>query len=288
MIRSMTAFASCEENIGGYTLIWEIRSVNHRYLDVSPRLPEIFRSIEPLVREAVGKHLKRGKIDCNLFYRKEKQGEEEIEINEERLNQLLNAASKIESNMNQFQAISPLDVLRWPGIQAEVREDMEPIHAAAVKLLDKALKQLVESREREGADITDMVDSRCELIQAQMLIAQERLPEVQILLREKLEKKIQDLLEEPEQARLEQELVYFLQKMDVEEELDRLVAHVKEVRRILGQTEPVGRRLDFLMQELNREANTLGSKSADIQTTNVSVELKVLIEQMREQIQNIE
>jgi uncharacterized protein (TIGR00255 family) len=284
----MTAFASCEADVESYTLIWEIRSVNHRYLDVSPRLPEIFRSIEPLVREAVGKHLKRGKIDCNLFYRKDKQGEESIEINEGRLNQLLNAATKIESKMNQFQAISPLDILRWPGIQSEVGEDMEPVHAAAVTLLHEALAQLVESREREGAEITNMVDSRCSLIQEQMLIAKSRLPEVQAQLREKLQKKINDLLEEPEQARLEQELVYFLQKMDVEEELDRLDAHVNEVRRILGQSEPVGRRLDFLMQELNREANTLGSKSADIQTTNVSVELKVLIEQMREQIQNIE
>jgi uncharacterized protein (TIGR00255 family) len=284
----MTAFSSCEADVESYTLIWEIRSVNHRYLDVSPRLPEIFRSIEPLVREAVGKHLKRGKIDCNLFYRKDKQGEESIEINEGRLNQLLNAAIKIESKMNQFQAISPLDILRWPGIQSEVGEDMEPVHAAAVTLLHEALAQLVESREREGAEITNMVDSRCSLIQEQMLIAKSRLPEVQAQLREKLQKKINDLLEEPEQARLEQELVYFLQKMDVEEELDRLDAHVNEVRRILGQSEPVGRRLDFLMQELNREANTLGSKSADIQTTNVSVELKVLIEQMREQIQNIE
>ncbi|HIF18599.1 MAG TPA: YicC family protein [Cycloclasticus sp.] len=288
MIRSMTAFASCEANTDSYTLVWEIRSVNHRYLDVSPRLPEIFRSIEPLVREAVGKHLKRGKIDCNLSYRKDKQGEESIEINDARLNQLLNAATRIESSMNEFQAISPLDILRWPGIQSEVRENLEPVYAVAMTLLNEALAQLVESREREGAEITNMVDSRCGLIQEQMLIAKTRLPEVQAQLREKLQKKINDLLEEPEQARLEQELVYFLQKMDVEEELDRLEAHVKEVRRILGQEEPVGRRLDFLMQELNREANTLGSKSADVQTTNVSIELKVLIEQMREQIQNIE
>ncbi|MEW4981703.1 MAG: YicC/YloC family endoribonuclease [Cycloclasticus sp.] len=288
MIRSMTAFASSEVDVEGYTLIWEIRSVNHRYLDVSPRLPEIFRSIEPMVREAVGKHLKRGKIDCNLFYRKDKGGEESIEINEARLNQVLNAATKVEAAMNQFQALSPLDILRWPGVQSEVREDLEPVHEAAISLLNDVLSQLIESREREGHDISNMVDSRCELIQEQMLIAKTRLPEVQALLREKLEKKISDLLEEPEQARLEQELVYFLQKMDVEEELDRLESHVKEVRRILRQDEPVGRRLDFLMQELNREANTLGSKSADIQTTNVSVELKVLIEQMREQIQNIE
>jgi len=284
----MTAFASSEVDVEGYTLIWEIRSVNHRYLDVSPRLPEIFRSIEPMVREAVGKHLKRGKIDCNLFYRKDKGGEESIEINEARLNQVLNAATKVEAAMNQFQALSPLDILRWPGVQSEVREDLDPVHEAAISLLNDTLSQLIESREREGHDISNMVDSRCELIQEQMLIAKTRLPEVQALLREKLEKKISDLLEEPEQARLEQELVYFLQKMDVEEELDRLESHVKEVRRILQQDEPVGRRLDFLMQELNREANTLGSKSADIQTTNVSVELKVLIEQMREQIQNIE
>ncbi|MEH6502259.1 MAG: YicC/YloC family endoribonuclease [Cycloclasticus sp.] len=288
MIRSMTAFASCEAEVDGYTLIWELRSVNHRYLDVSPRLPEAFRSLEAPVREAVAKHLKRGKLDCNLFFRKEKQGEEPIEINESRLNQLLNAASKIESGMNKFQAISPLDILRWPGIQSEIREDLEPVHVRAISLLNEALEQLVEAREREGASITDMVESRCELIYKQMVLAKNRLPEVQQQLREKLQKKINDLIEEPEQARLEQELVYFLQKMDVEEELDRLDSHVKEVRRILKQTEPVGRRLDFLMQELNREANTLGSKSADIQTTNVSVELKVLIEQMREQIQNIE
>ena len=288
MIRSMTSFASCEAEIGSYTIIWEVRSVNHRYLDVSSRLPEAFRAIEPLVREAVSKHLKRGKIECNLSYKKDKQGEQAIEINEERLNQLLNAASKIETGMNHFQAMSPLDILRWPGIQAEFKEDMEPIHQAAIELLNNALKQLIESREREGANITDMVTSRCELIHEQMVLAKQRLPEVQRLLREKLEKKIDDLLAEPEQARLEQELVYFLQKMDVEEELDRLDSHVKEVRRILEQDEPVGRRLDFLMQELNREANTLGSKSADLQTTNVSVELKVLIEQMREQIQNIE
>jgi uncharacterized protein (TIGR00255 family) len=288
MIRSMTAFASCEMDVEGYTLIWEVRTVNHRYLDISPRLPEIFRSIEPSVREVVGKHLKRGKVDCNLFYRKQKQGEEAIEVNEARLNQLLKVASNIEMNMSQFQAISALDVLRWPGVQSELREDLEPVYEGAILLLNQALEQLVESREREGADILDMVESRCKLIQEQIQVAKTRLPEVQAQIREKLEKKINDLLEEPEQARLEQELVYFLQKMDVEEELDRLESHVKEVRRVLSQTEPVGRRLDFLMQELNREANTLGSKSADIQTTNVSVELKVLIEQMREQIQNIE
>jgi len=284
----MTAFASCEAEVDGYTLIWELRSVNHRYLDVSPRLPEAFRSIEAPVREAVAKHLKRGKLDCNLFFRKENQGEEPIEINESRLNQLLNAVSKIESGMNKFQAISPLDILRWPGIQSEIRENLEPAHERAISLLNEALEHLVEMREREGANITEMVESRCELIYKQMVLAKNRLPEVQQQLREKLQKKINDLIAEPEQARLEQELVYFLQKMDVEEELDRLDSHVKEVRRILKQTEPVGRRLDFLMQELNREANTLGSKSADIQTTNVSVELKVLIEQMREQIQNIE
>ncbi|ORU91233.1 MAG: hypothetical protein A6F72_01280 [Cycloclasticus sp. symbiont of Poecilosclerida sp. N] len=288
MIKSMTAFASGETAAGRYMLTWEIRSVNHRYLDVSPRLPEAFRAIEPLVREATGKYLKRGKIDCGLSYRKAKEAEESIEINIARLTQVLNATTKIERSMVQSQAISPLDILRWPGVQSEVREDMVPVYAEAIELLNDTLKQLLESREREGAEIKDMVDSRCKLIQQQMSIAKKHLPGVQVQLREKLQKKINNLLEEPEQARLEQELVYFLQKMDVEEELDRLDAHVKEVRRILDQNEPAGRRLDFLMQELNREANTLGSKSMDIQTTNVSVELKVLIEQIREQIQNIE
>ena len=227
-------------------------------------------------------------FDETLFYKKEKQGEESIEINEDKLNQLLNAASKIESGMNQFQAISPLDILRWPGVQSEISEDLEPIHERAISLLNEALEQLLEAREREGADITKMITSRCGLIEEQMELAKERLPEVPLQMREKLQKKISDLKEDIDPARLEQELVFLLQKMDVEEELDRLESHVKEVRRILEQKEPVGRRLDFLMQELNREANTLGSKSADIQTTNISVELKVLIEQMREQIQNIE
>tara|TARA_R110002096_G_scaffold374321_2_gene567981 strand:+ start:31140 stop:31994 length:855 start_codon:yes stop_codon:yes gene_type:complete len=284
----MTAFASCEEEVSGYTLIWELRSVNHRYLDVSARLPEIFRSVEAPIRETVAQYLKRGKVDCNLFYKKENQTEEKIEINEGRLNELLRATATIEKSISQSQAISALDILRWPGIQAEIREDLEPIHQAALSLLNQTLEQLVHAREREGSNIAEMVESRCQQIAQQMVLAKNRLPEVQQQLRDKLQKKIDTLLEEPEQSRLEQEVVYFLQKMDVEEELDRLDSHIKEVRRILTQQEPVGRRLDFLMQELNREANTLGSKSADIQTTNVSVELKVLIEQMREQIQNIE
>ena len=288
MIRSMTAFASCEEEVSGYTLIWELRSVNHRYLDVSARLPEIFRSVEAPIRETVAQYLKRGKVDCNLFYKKENQTEEKIEINEGRLNELLRATATIEKSISQSQAISALDILRWPGIQAEIREDLEPIHQAALSLLNQTLEQLVHAREREGSNIAEMVESRCQQIAQQMVLAKNRLPEVQQQLRDKLQKKIDTLLEEPEQSRLEQEVVYFLQKMDVEEELDRLDSHIKEVRRILTQQEPVGRRLDFLMQELNREANTLGSKSADIQTTNVSVEIKVLIEQMREQIQNIE
>tara|TARA_R110002111_G_scaffold1495_5_gene10209 strand:- start:4943 stop:5797 length:855 start_codon:yes stop_codon:yes gene_type:complete len=284
----MTAFASCEEEVSGYTLIWELRSVNHRYLDVSARLPEIFRSVEAPIRETVAQYLKRGKVDCNLFYKKENQTEEKIEINEGRLSELLRATATIEKSISQSQAISALDILRWPGIQAEIREDLEPIHQAALSLLNQTLEQLVHAREREGSNIAEMVESRCQQIAQQMVLAKNRLPEVQQQLRDKLQKKIDTLLEEPEQSRLEQEVVYFLQKMDVEEELDRLDSHIKEVRRILTQQEPVGRRLDFLMQELNREANTLGSKSADIQTTNVSVELKVLIEQMREQIQNIE
>jgi len=255
---------------------------------VSARLPEIFRSVEAPIRETVAQYLKRGKVDCNLFYKKENQTEEKIEINEGRLSELLRATATIEKSISQSQAISALDILRWPGIQAEIREDLEPIHQAALTLLSQTLEQLVHAREREGSNIAEMVESRCQQIAQQMVLAKNRLPEVQQQLRDKLQKKIDTVLEEPEQSRLEQEVVYFLQKMDVEEELDRLDSHIKEVRRILTQQEPVGRRLDFLMQELNREANTLGSKSADIQTTNVSVELKVLIEQMREQIQNIE
>lgn len=288
MIRSMTAFATSEAQVENYKLIWEVRTVNHRYLDMSPRLPESFRSIEPALRTAVAKYLKRGKVDCNLFYKKEQQTEDAIEINEERVKAVLSATSVIEKQMHQPSPLSSLDILRWPGVQAEVSQDMASIQEKAVELLAKTLEQLVESREREGEQITAMIETRCDQIQQQVVLAKKRLPEVQQLLREKLQQKIADLLTDCDQDRLEQELVILLQKLDVDEEMDRLDTHVKEVRRVLKQEEPVGRRLDFLMQELNREANTLGSKSMDTQTTNISVELKVLIEQMREQIQNIE
>jgi uncharacterized protein (TIGR00255 family) len=284
----MTAFATSEALIENYKLIWEVRTVNHRYLDISPRLPESFRSIEPALRVNVAKHLKRGKVDCNLFYKKEQQTEDAIEVNEGRVKAVLNATSFIEKQMNQTQMLSSLDILRWPGVQAEVSQDMAPIHEKAVELLGETLQQLVESREREGEQITAMIETRCDQIQQQVVLAKQRLPEVQRLLREKLQLKIADLLTNCDQERLEQELVILLQKLDVDEEMDRLDTHVKEVRRVLTQKDPVGRRLDFLMQELNREANTLGSKSMDTETTNISVELKVLIEQMREQIQNIE
>ena len=288
MIRSMTAFATSEVQVDNYKLIWEVRTVNHRYLDVSPRLPESFRSIDPALRTCVSSHLKRGKVDCNLFYKKEQQTEDVIEINEERVKAILSATSVIEKLMQQPQPLSSLDILRWAGVQTEVSQDMAPIHEKAVELLTETLQQLVESREREGEQITLMIETRCDQIQQQVALAKKRLPEVQLLLREKLQRKIADLLTDCDQDRLEQELVILLQKLDVDEEMDRLDAHIKEVRRVLKQKEPVGRRLDFLMQELNREANTLGSKSMDTQTTNISVELKVLIEQMREQIQNIE
>jgi len=288
MIRSMTAFATSEEQVANYKLVWEIRTVNHRYLDVSPRLPEIFRALEPALREKVASFLKRGKVDCNISYKKDKQSEDTIEINSARVSAILKATAAIESQMDKPRAISALDILSWSGVQTEVADNMLPIHERALLLLASTLEQLVEAREREGEQIAIMVETRCEKILQQVVLAKKRMPEVKQLLREKLQKKIDDLLAESDNERLEQELVYLLQKMDVDEEMDRLETHVKEVRRILKQDEPVGRRLDFLMQELNREANTLGSKSVDVETTNISVELKVLIEQMREQIQNIE
>jgi len=284
----MTAFATNEEQVANYKLVWEIRTVNHRYLDVSPRLPEIFRALEPALREKVASFLKRGKVDCNISYKKDKQSEDTIEINSARVSAILKATAAIESQMDKPQAISALDILSWSGVQTEVADNMQPIHERALLLLVSTLEQLVEAREREGEQIAMMVETRCEKILQQVVLAKKRMPEVKQLLREKLQKKIDDLLAESDNERLEQELVYLLQKMDVDEEMDRLETHVKEVRRILKQDEPVGRRLDFLMQELNREANTLGSKSVDVETTNISVELKVLIEQMREQIQNIE
>jgi len=288
MIRSMTAFAR-KENQGEWgSLQLELRSVNHRYLELSPRLPEELRSLEPAVRERVGARLGRGKVDCNVRYQPPQTASGELALNIELVKQLAHASREVDNIIYNPAPVNSLEVMRWPGVLEAPGVDEEQLQVALLGLLDQALDEMNANREREGEKLQGIILQRCDAIEAVVTQVRQRLPEILAALRQRLEDRLGELKQELDPARLEQEMVLLTQKLDVDEEMDRLATHVEEVRRVLQADEPVGRRLDFLMQELNREANTLGSKSVDNETTKASVELKVLIEQMREQIQNIE
>jgi uncharacterized protein (TIGR00255 family) len=288
MIRSMTAFARAEADTEFGQLTWELRSVNHRYLEISLRMPEELRSLEPVVRERVGKALGRGKVECNLRYRPATDSGADLQLDPEVVERVGRACASLGAQLGQIQPLNPLELLRWPGVLQETERDLTPLAGQASALLDQALTELGATRAREGAQIHDLLASRCTAMVELLRDERTRLPQVRARLREKLTVRLAELQAAVDQDRLEQELVFLAQKMDVDEELDRLDGHIAEVRRVLERPEPVGRRLDFLMQEFNREANTLGSKSADADTTRTAVELKVLIEQMREQVQNVE
>ncbi len=284
----MTAFARQERDTPWGVFTWELRSVNHRYLEISPRLPEDLRGLEGAVRDRLNAALGRGKVECLLRYRPAADGSGELVLNRPLIEALEAAMRELEQALPVSAAISPLDLLRWPGVVEAASLDMEQVSAAALTGLAAAVEELVETRRREGDKLKTLIEQRCDGIAAAVEQARGRLPEVTARLREKLHARLAEVRAELDPARVEQEIVLLSQRLDVEEEMDRLTAHIVEVRRVLEQPEPVGRRLDFLMQELNREANTLGSKSADVETTRIAVELKVLIEQMREQVQNIE
>ena len=288
MIKSMTAFARVQQSEKFGTLTWELRSVNSRYLDINCRLPEDFRAQEGRVRECINKRLQRGKIECGLRFIPEQVTESGIEVNDALVKSLIGACQQINASLHQPSEINPVDLLNWPGVVAEPEQDYKAIYEASEKLLLLALDELIENRLREGERMHKLIQDRCASMQQIVDKVRQQLPDIQQRYREKLTARLEELKAGVDRDRLEQELVFLAQKMDVDEELDRLDAHLKEINEALGRDEAVGRRLDFLMQELNREANTLGSKSADISTTQASVELKVLIEQMREQIQNIE
>ena len=287
MIRSMTAFGRTEASGEWGQLVCELRAVNHRYLEVFIRLPDELRALEMSAREKIGKKLKRGKIECTMRY-KPSEMISDIEVNEDMATALFAACDKVNGKLANPAAVSAIDVLRWPGVVSQQERDFGPVQSAAIELIDNTLTDFIATREREGAAIEQMIVERCETIAKIVVEQREHRPKIVQRLQEKLQQKLDELSVEPDQQRLEQELVFAAQKLDVEEELDRLEAHIAEVRNVLKRNEPIGRRLDFLMQELNREANTLGSKSQDIATTGSSVDLKVLIEQMREQVQNIE
>lgn len=285
MVASMTAFARLEDSGEWGHAVWEIRTVNHRYLDISIRLPEELRALETSVREQVSIKLKRGKVECNLRYDSDS-ATGDISINAGLAEKIIHAARGLP--IEGSAPIDPLDVLRWPGVIDKNVPDLELLDNPVIALLDKALENILHNRHREGEQIEQMITKRCDLSLHQLRQIRDKVPEIIAIMRERHLARVQELGIELDNGRLEQEIALLSQKLDVAEELDRMETHINEVKRILTGTEPIGRRLDFLMQEMNREANTLGSKSAHIDTSNASIELKVLIEQMREQIQNIE
>jgi uncharacterized protein (TIGR00255 family) len=288
MIRSMTAFARHESMDEQGTLVLELRSVNHRYLEIFMRLPEEFRGLEPQLRERVMNTLARGKIECILSYKPSAVYANQVIVNEELANAVVEATHKVEDIMKNPARIDAIEILQWPGVTREPERDIAPLFVSVLSVFDRALVELVQGREREGIRLKAIIEQRSDAVRELVLHVRKRRPQVITTLREKLQARIAELNLEPDNNRLEQELAYYAQKLDVEEELDRLDSHCKELTSILKRNDPVGRRLDFLMQEFHREANTLSSKSADLKTTRAAVELKVLIEQMREQIQNIE
>ncbi len=287
MIRSMTAFSRATAIDEQAELVWELRSVNHRYLEIYSRLPEEMRVLEPLVRERLTKRLGRGKIDCSLRY-KSTGAASELQLNQVLVDQVLRASRNLQNKMPQAESVRVMEVLSWPGMLIPVQPDLNSVQQAAAQLLEQAIDELLLTREREGGRLETLVSRRCQLLREQVDRARTRVPQVLELLRERLRHRLTELVGELDAHRLEQEMVMLVQRLDVDEEIDRLNTHLDEVESVLQRNEPVGRRLDFLMQELNREANTLGSKSADSETTAISVEMKVIIEQMREQVQNIE
>jgi uncharacterized protein (TIGR00255 family) len=288
MIRSMTGFARCERATASGVLAWELRSVNHRYLEIVLRLPEELRAAEGEFRRAISAVARRGKVDATLFLRPAAAGPREFELDEALLDRLLESALSVQRRLGSAGHIDAVDLLRWPGVVREQERETAPLLAAARELLSEALAGFSASRANEGERIEQMLTTRARAVQRISKQVAARLPEVHDRIRTRLQERLGLLTGEGNPDRLEQEIVVLLQKMDVAEELDRLQSHVEEMFTALAADEAVGRKLDFLMQEFNREANTLSSKSQDVETTRSAVELKVLIEQMREQVQNVE
>jgi uncharacterized protein (TIGR00255 family) len=289
MIRSMTGFARVESQYEFGRLSWEMRSVNHRYLDFSLRLPEEFRPLEADIRKCLGQYLSRGKIEATLRYFEAPGAQGSgLELNLTLARELLNVHGEMARLASIEQQAEITQLLKWPGLIEEKRPDTAPLQAAAMELLIEAAQELQAGRGREGEQMANAIRERLAGVTSLTTNIRSWLPEIRIALKQKLLDRVADLQLPLDPGRVEQEVVILSQKIDVDEELDRLDAHVEEVYRVLDLTEPVGRRLDFLMQEFNRESNTLSSKSIDQRTTQAAVDLKVLIEQMREQIQNVE
>ncbi|MEE4184591.1 MAG: YicC/YloC family endoribonuclease [Gammaproteobacteria bacterium] len=288
VIYSMTGFASGETSTSSGTLLWELRSVNHRYLECSFRLPDGFRVLEAQLREQVGERLQRGKLDATLQFRPAAETVGQLRVNTALAASVIAAGERLNKDIENPAMIAALDVLRWPGVVLEDKLDVRSLFEPAAALLDDTLDTLIANRAREGARLQAALEDRLQRISALTAEVRAAAPQVVETLRGKLRERAAALAVRLDPERLEQELVLLAQKMDVAEELDRLDAHIAESRAAFEMPGAIGRRLDFLMQEFNREANTLGSKSADAVTSKAAVELKVLIEQLREQVQNIE
>ncbi|QCT19239.1 YicC family protein [Jejubacter calystegiae] len=287
MIRSMTAYARREIKGEWGSATWELRSVNQRYLETYFRMPEQFRSLEPVVRERIRSRLTRGKVECHLRFEPDASAQSELILNETLAKQLVQAANWVKMQSDEGE-INPVDILRWPGVMSAKDQDLDAITAELLTALNGALDDFVVARETEGQALKSLIEQRLEAVSAEVAKVRAHMPEIMKWQRDRLVTKLEDAEVQLENNRLEQELVLMAQRLDVAEELDRLEAHVKETWNILKKKEAVGRRLDFMMQEFNRESNTLASKSINADVTNSAIELKVLIEQMREQIQNIE
>ncbi len=288
MLSSMTGFARSERQTDSGDLAWEIRSVNHRYLDVQFRLPDVLRGFEAEFRRTVAERLGRGKVDLTLSVRRDAGASRRFALDDELVSRLAEGLERIRGHIAGTGPVDPLEVLRWPGVIEDQPIEREALMADSLSLLREALDTLDAMRRAEGQRLADALISRTAEVERIAAEVRERRPQVLEGIEKKLRERLARLDVEAEPGRLEAELAILAQKLDVDEELDRLDSHIEELRNALGRDEPVGRRLDFLMQEFNREANTLGSKAGDAETTRASVELKVLIEQMREQIQNIE
>jgi uncharacterized protein (TIGR00255 family) len=288
MIASMTGFARRETTGSWGTLVCELRSVNHRFLEAGFRLPDELRSTEGELRIRLARQVRRGKVDCTLQFRRPQGAAGTLEVDAVALERLLGAVAVVTRSLREPASVNALDLLRWPGVLREEGASGEELVTAAYAVFGATLEELVAARAREGARLRELLEQRCTALEALVADVRARLPEVHAHVRARLETRIAELTTSVDPERLEQELALLLQRLDIDEEIERLSGHIQEVRRVIGGTEPAGRRLDFLMQELNREANTLSSKSQDLETTRTAVDMKVLIEQMREQVQNAE
>ena len=284
----MTAYGRVENSEGQNSISCEIRSVNHRYSEISIRLPEELRPLEQKIRDHISGKIKRGKIECNIRIEKHNAYDEALSINQDLLKNIIEASKRINSDLSTSAPLDSLDLLRWPGVLEKSTLDVKEIDKLLFPLVNEAIDIVIDTRQREGEKIKKMLTDRCTKIKEIISNVKKQIPDILKNYRKKLTQRVQEISDELDNDRLEQELLFLSQKADIEEEIDRLGAHVDEVVRVIDRKEPIGRRLDFLMQEMNRESNTLGSKSNHIYTSNASVELKVVIEQMREQIQNIE